>query len=116
MAVSVQSPILSDLSLMNLANALKDEDVKIFLYLNIPPTTITIFYEECKALNQKHNVFKQRCLLHWKEMKKSVSELIKISLLDWALRQSNHIELADLAKERQSLGLHITEELFSSII
>ncbi|VDM03618.1 unnamed protein product [Schistocephalus solidus] len=114
MSLKNRCSVLTDLSLLNLARALKDEDVLIFVLLDIPETTIVTFYEESKALNQKHNAFKQQCLLHWKELRATVKDSKKLKQLDWALRESGQKEIADVVKERNSLDLQITKELFAT--
>nr|VZI13588.1 unnamed protein product [Spirometra erinaceieuropaei] len=114
MSSKTRCSVLTDLSLLNLARALKDEDVLVFVLLDIPETTIVTFYEECKALNQKNNAFKQRCLLHWKELRANVRDSKKLKQLDWALRESGQKEVADVVKERNSLDLQITKELFTT--
>ncbi|KAL3311587.1 hypothetical protein Ciccas_009829 [Cichlidogyrus casuarinus] len=107
-----KASVLTDMSLLNLAKALKDGDFRIYLYLGLPLTRLIYFYELTREMNQKENAFKQRCLMEWKELRTPSKDSSKVKDLEYALRASEHGELADIFVERHRLKLELTKDLF----
>ncbi|CAH8564418.1 unnamed protein product [Heterobilharzia americana] len=103
--------VLSDISILNIAKALTENDVRAFLLLNIPLTTCVNNYEEMRTFNQREAAFKQKTLMQWKKLRESVKDDVKIAELEYALRQSDHKELADILVERNRMNLEITRDL-----
>ncbi|KAH8872354.1 hypothetical protein EWB00_001239 [Schistosoma japonicum] len=103
--------VLSDISILNIAKALTENDMRIFLLLNIPLTTCVNNYEEMRTFNQREAAFNQKTLMYWKKLRETVKDDVKIAELEYALRQSDHKELADILIERNRLNLEITRDL-----
>ncbi|VDQ02068.1 unnamed protein product [Trichobilharzia regenti] len=93
------------------AKALTENDIRAFLLLNIPLTTCINNYEEMRTFNQREAAFKQKTLMYWKKLRESVKDEVKIAELEYALRQSDHKELADILVERNRMNLEITRDL-----
>ncbi|KAF8569470.1 hypothetical protein P879_03326 [Paragonimus westermani] len=106
-----KTAVLTDISLLNLAKALKGNDVRPYLLLNLPLTVIVKYYEEMRRLNQRETAFKQRAIMRWKAMRETKKDKEKVSDLNFALRESEHKELADILIERNRMNLEITRDL-----
>lgn len=113
-AEAQKTSVLTDISLLNIAKALMDNDVRFFLLLNLPLTVVVQYYEEMRARNQRETAFKQRAMMMWKEMRANKPEKDKVIDLEFALRESEHKGLADILVERNRMNLEITRDLLQS--
>lgn len=109
--IQSSASVLSDISILNIAKALTENDMRVFLLLNIPLTTCINNYEEMRTFNQREAAFSQKTLMYWKKLRETVKDDIKIAELEYALRQSDHKELADILVERNRMNLEITRDL-----
>ncbi|THD27941.1 hypothetical protein D915_001306 [Fasciola hepatica] len=109
-----KTSVLTDISLLNIAKALVDNDVRFYLLLNLPLTVVVQYFEEMRARNQRETAFKQRAMMTWKEMRTNKPDKEKVVDLEFALRESEHKELADILVERNRMNLEITRDLLQS--
>ncbi|VDP80779.1 unnamed protein product, partial [Schistosoma mattheei] len=55
--IQSSASVLSDISILNIAKALTENDMRVFLLLNIPLTTCINNYEEMRTFNQREAAF-----------------------------------------------------------
>ncbi|CAL8091160.1 unnamed protein product [Calicophoron daubneyi] len=109
-----KSAVLTDISLLNIARAIKENDVQAFLLLDIPLTTVITYYETMRSLNQKETAFRQRAIMLWKMMRETKKEKDRLDELIYALTESDNKALADIVMERNRMNLEITRDLLQS--